>query len=104
MHLQPQKNGGAQNHALGRSQGDFSTKIHIAIGDLGNPLRFHLTPCQRHDIAGAEALVIGYDSEYVIGDKGYDSDDFINVIEANDAIAGIPPRRNHEAQRTYDKP
>ena len=42
-------------------------------------------------MAEAEALVVGYDSEYVIGDKGYDSDDFTNVIEGNGAIAVIPP-------------
>ena len=36
-------------------------------------LRLHLTPDQRHDIAEAEARMIGY-SEYVAGDKGYDGD------------------------------
>ena len=89
--------------ALGGSRGGFSTKIHITVDGLGNPLRLHLSPSQRHDIAEAEALIVGYNSEHVIGDKGYDSDDFIDVIETNGAIAVIPPRRNRGAQRTYDK-
>ena len=97
------KNGGAENQALGRSRGGFSTKIHITVDALGNPLRLQLTPGQRHDIAEAEALIVGYDSEYVIADKGYDSDGFIDVIETNGAMAVIPPRRNRGAQRTYDK-
>ena len=40
-----------------------------------------ITPGQRNDIVEAEALIIGYDSEHVIGDKGYDSNDFIDVID-----------------------
>ncbi len=29
------KNGGAENQALGRSRGGFSTKIHVAVDALG---------------------------------------------------------------------
>ena len=69
---------------------------------MGNPLRLHLTPGQSSDITQAEALIIGYNSENVIGDKGYDSDDFVSVILANQAIAVIPPRRNRVQQRDYN--
>ncbi len=97
------KKGGTENQALGRSRGGFSTKIHITVDGLGNPLRIHLTPGQRNDIAEAEALILGYKSEYVIGDKGYDSDNFIAVIEANGAIAVISPKSHRVDQRDYDK-
>ena len=97
------KKGGTENQALGRSRGGFSTKIHITVDGLGNPLRIHLTPGKRNDIAEAEALIIGYNSEHVIGDKRYDSDDFIAVIEANGAIAVIPPRSHRVNQRNYDQ-
>ena len=62
-----------------------------------------ITPAQRNDIVEAEALIIGYDSEHVIGDKGYDSNDFIDVIEANGATAVKPSRSNRVDQRTYDR-
>ena len=97
------KNGGTENQALGRSRGGFSTKIHVTVDALGNPLRMLITPGQRNDIVEAEALIIGYDSEHVIGDKGYDSNDFIDVIEANGAMAVIPSRSNRVDQRTYDE-
>ena len=97
------KKGGTESQALGRSQGGFSTKNRIAVDGLGNPLRIHLTPGQRHDIVEAEGLIIGYNSEYVIGDKRYDSDAFIAVIKANGAIAVIPPKSHRVDQRTYDK-
>ena len=45
-----QKNGGQAEQALGRSRGGFSTKIHVTVDGLGNPLRLHLTAGQRHDI------------------------------------------------------
>ncbi len=48
-------------------------------------------------------MIIGYNSEHVIGDKGYDSDDFIDVIEADGAIAVIPSRSNRVEQRELDK-
>ena len=35
VRLAPQKNGGTENQALGRSQGGFSTKIHVAVDALG---------------------------------------------------------------------
>ncbi len=35
--------GGQDCQALGRSRGGFSTKIHVAVDGLGNPLRFRLS-------------------------------------------------------------
>ena len=81
--LEPRKNGGTQNQALGRSRGGFGTKIHISVDGLGYPLKLHLTPGQRHDIAEVEALIIGYNNEYVIGDKGYVRD----LCESSTAFA-----------------
>jgi len=46
----PQKNGGQAEQALGRSRGGFSTKIHVTVNGLGNPLRLDLTAGQRHDL------------------------------------------------------
>jgi transposase len=39
----------------------------------------------------------------VIGDKGYDSDEFVRAIETAGATAVIPPRENRIEQREYDK-
>ncbi|WP_165177722.1 transposase, partial [Desulfovibrio sp. ZJ369] len=40
--------------------------------------------------------------EYLLGDKGYDSDAFVEKVEANGSTAVIPPRKNREKQRDYD--
>jgi transposase len=97
------KNGGQQAQALGRSRGGFSTKIHIAVDALGNPLRFILTAGQCHDSPQALALIEGYAPQALLADKGYDDIKLIQEVEANGAQAVIPPRTNRKQQRDYDK-
>jgi len=97
------KNGGQDVQALGRSRGGFSTKIHIAVDALGNPLRFILTQGQVHDISQAISLLDGYKADAVIADKGYDSDEFLNHINLNAMESVIPPRSCRKQERIYDK-
>jgi transposase len=98
-----QKNGGQEAQGLGRSRGGFSTKVHIGVDALGNPIRFILTGGQRHDCTQAEALIAGYEFERVIADKSYDVDNFLQHISTLGAEAVIPPRANRIEQRDYDK-
>jgi transposase len=97
------KSGGQAAQALGRSRGGFSTKIHINVDALGNPLRLTLTAGQRHDITQADALIAGYQSEYVIADKSYDADQFRQTIRDSGATPVIPPRSNRTERYDYDK-
>ena len=98
-----EKKGGQSAQALGRSRGGFSTKIHISVDALGNPLHFELTGGQRHDLTQGEELVAGYSSEYVIADKGYDSDAFLKLVVNSGAVPVIPPKSNRKTMREYDK-
>jgi transposase len=98
-----EKNGGQAAQALGRSRGGFSTKIHVSVDALGNPLRFRLTAGQQHDITQAEALIIDYECEYVIADRAYDADDFVQFVISSGAIPVIPPRPNRKDLRGYDE-
>lgn len=72
------------DHALGRSRGGFSTKIHLLCDEHGHPLHFHLTPGQAHEstaveplLEGVDELLVNHDEEPVAwpvqlaGDKGY---------------------------------
>lgn len=97
------KKGGQAAQALGRSRGGFSTKVHVSVDGLGNPLRFQLTPGQRHDITQGEALVVNFEVEHVIGDKGYDSAAFLQFILERGAVPVIPPRSNLKTPRDYDQ-
>ena len=97
------KNGGQACQALGRSRGGFSTKIHVSVDGLGNPLRFILTGGQRHDITQAEELIAGYAGEQVLADKGYDSQEFREHILALGMTPVIPPRSNWKEPAGYDR-
>jgi hypothetical protein len=66
----PQKSGGQANQALGRSRGGFSTKIHMRVDGLGNPLRLRLTAGQLHDTLQAADLIANFNFEHVIADRG----------------------------------
>ena len=98
----PATRGGQGEQALGRSRGGFSTKIHIVVDALGNPVDFVLTAGQVHDVTQGPTLLQGRHCDYVIADKGYDSDAFLAVIEAIGAIPVIPARKNRTEPRYYD--
>ncbi len=91
-----------KDQALGRSRGGFSTKIHIVVDALGNPLDFVLTAGQRHDVKQAPTLLAGRRCDYVIADKGYDADALLDLIESMGAIPVIPARKHRIQPREYD--
>jgi transposase len=97
------KRGDQAEEALGRSKGGFTTKIHAATDALGNPIRLTLTAGNRHDVTQAEALIEGWETERVIADKGYDSDQVLAAVEAIPAEVVIPPKANRLEQREYDQ-
>ena len=74
----------------------------MSVDGLGNPLRFELTGGQSHDITQAEVLVVDYQCEQVICDKGYDSADFLQFILNQGAVPVAPSRSNRKEQRDYD--
>ena len=70
---------------------------------LGNPVRFLLTQGQASEYTQADELIAGFSADYVLADKGYDSDEFVAAIKAGGGQAVIPPRSNRRRQRAYDK-
>jgi transposase len=67
------------------------------------PVRLLLTPGQEADVTHAPALIEGVPFEVVIGDKGYDSQGLVEVIEAEGGEAVIPSLKNRAVQRDYDR-
>ena len=88
--------------AIGRSRGGLTSKIHLAVDALGNPLRSILTAGQDSDIIQAPALIQGLDPDMVIADKAYDANDFIQMIQGMGAMVVIPARSNRNQQPESD--
>jgi transposase len=91
------------DQALGYSRGGFGTKIHVGFDALGNPVSVVLSPGQDADVTHAPTVLGDNRPDALLGDKGYDSDDFIALIEGRGAEAVIPPRKNRTQPREYDK-
>lgn len=96
------KNGTPQ--AIGRSKGGLTTKIH-ALGDaLGNPIGFHLTGGQAHDLEGADVLIERVEAKALLADRAYDTEDrVIKRLQEKLCQPVIPPKSNRKLPRPYDK-
>lgn len=101
----PQPNAEAKkDQALGRSRGGYSTKLHVKVDSLGNPIHLHLTAGQRADISQGQALIAdGIVGDYFLADKGYDSHEFVELIVEHGAEPVMPLRKNATNPRSYDK-
>ncbi|MBI1209570.1 MAG: IS5 family transposase [Azospirillum sp.] len=98
----PKKAG--EDHAIGRSRGGLSTKIHTLVDALGNPVSFHLTGGEVHDLVGADHLVPDMRSDLLIADKAFDADErVVAPLKAAGKDAVIPPKANRRTPRTFDR-
>lgn len=81
----------------------MTTKLHVAVDALGNPLRVILSAGQVADIERAVALIEDQPAQFVVGDKGYDADTFVESITAQGGAPVIQPRSNRLNPRIFDK-
>jgi transposase len=104
-----QHSAGARKHpgedqAIGRSRGGLSTKIHALVDALGNPVGFHLTGGEAHDLVGADHLLPEMQADALIADKAFDADKrVIEPLTAAGKTVVIPPKSNRRSPRTYDR-
>ena len=103
VRLERKKNGSQLDQALGRSRGGFTTKIHITVDGLGNPLRLKLTAGQRQDIILAQEMVEGLCFEYLLADRGYAAQSFYDWVVAQGSQPVIPPHQKSKKPRDYDR-
>jgi len=88
--------------AIGKTRGGWGTKIHAIVDGLGYPIDFKITEGQINDYNMAVPLLQGKMSEYVIADKGYDSDAIRKHLMQSNRIAVIPNTANRILRYEYD--
>ena len=81
----------------------LNTKIHLAVDAHGMPVRVLITEGTRADCSQTEYLIEGIDADYLLADKGYDSDKIIEKAKEGGMTPVIPPRRSRTNSRCYDK-
>ena len=93
-----------QDQAIGRSRGGLSTKIHTMVDALGNPVGFHLTGGEAHDLAGADQLLPTMQAEALIADKAFDADKRVREpLAGAGKTAVIPSTANRRHKPEYDR-
>lgn len=71
---------------------------------IGRPFRLLLTPGNIHDVTAApELLAQLHGARYVLGDKGYDSDELRGTIRQQGGHPIIPGKANRKRKIPLDK-
>ena len=67
------------------------------------PVRAFITDGFIADCSHATKLIEDISADYLLADKGYDTDAIIEMTENLKIQAVIPPKKNRKNQRIYDK-
>jgi transposase len=82
----------------------LSTKIHTLVDALGNPIGFHLTGGEAHDLVGADELLPDMEANMLLADKAFDADErVIKPLTAAGKTAVIPSKANRKQPREFDR-
>src|SRR5690606_18887191 len=87
---------GEGREALGRCRGGFSTKLHAWVTEHGRLVRYVLT-------GGEELVSKDITGRGVVGDRAYDSNEFVSHLRQFDFEVVIPARANRVVPRSIDK-
>lgn len=97
--------GGQLAHAMGRSKGGLSSKVHMACDALGYPLGFIVTAANVNDSTQCKPLLDRYLSEgsCALMDKGYDSDAIRDRVKEKGGVAVIAIHSRRNLKPAFDK-
>ncbi len=91
------------DESIGKSRGGLTTKIHLAVDSFGYPVHFEITGGQRNDFVMAEDLIVNSPkSEFVIADKGYDSQSIRDFITGQTGGKAVIPRRKDNTKKNKE--
>jgi transposase len=76
--------------------------MHLAVDAFGRPRRIVVTAGTVADCSVAEQLIDGVSADYLLADKGYDSNNIVEKAKREGMEAVIPPRKNRKVKRYCD--
>lgn len=116
MLIPPRKKNEPTDHALGRSQGGFGTKLHLISDGYGTPLSFEITPGQAHECKRLKPLLESTKVAHMhagrpttrpallVCDKGYASAENRSYLKRRKIVPVIPTKKSElRPQKTFDK-
>ena len=94
---------GGSDHAIGRSRGGLTTKIHAVVDAQGLPVRLVISPGQASDKTIAPSLLANLPAaQALVADRGYDAQAILNLVRQAGGEAHIPTSRDRKVQRSVD--
>ncbi|WP_422367395.1 IS5 family transposase [Pelagibius sp.] len=91
-------------HAIGRSRGGRTTKIHAITDALGRPIALSITPGQTHDLVGAAMLLERIPTpKRLLADRAYDAAKLRDWLIERGCQPVIPPNPTRKHPQSYDK-
>ena len=75
----------------------------MAVDAFGMPVRVIITEGTTADCTKAEELIEGFNADYLLADRGYDSNEIIESAGKFGMEAVIPPKKNRKVLREYDR-
>jgi transposase len=82
----------------------LSTKIHAMVDALGNPVAFHLTGGQAHDLEGSDVFLPQMQAQALLADKAFDADARVILpLLAQGKTPVIPSVPGRSQKRDYDE-
>ena len=88
---------------MARTKGGSTPKYILPWMANGMPVRVFVTAGTINDCKQADALIDGICAQYLLADRGYDSNKIINKAISQGMCVVIPPKKNRKIQRDYDK-
>jgi transposase len=102
------------DHALGRSQGGFGTKVHLVGEGQGTVLALWVTPGQRHESQAFSMVLLRARRprlagrprwpQRLAGDKGYSYPAIRRWLQRHHITAVIPTRKDQPRDAAFDRP
>ena len=67
------------------------------------PVRFFITSDTTADCTVAAQLIEGFQAEYLLADRGYDTDAVVEAAIQRGMKVVIPPKKSRKKKREYDR-
>ncbi len=84
-----------ERESIGKNRSGNTTRIHLAVDSYGLPIDFLLTGGEVHDIRAAPELIARLpEADFVVADKGYDSEPIREQIRKKNGKPVIPRKSN----------
>jgi transposase len=77
--------------------------MHLAVDAHGLPIRVLITSGAKADCTQAGALLQGLSADYLLADRGHDTNAIMTQAHRQGMTPVIPPRIHRIMQRDYDK-